>query len=244
VHFASYGDPYFDSILEHFSSFDLPECICRISVPVHGMDGVEMVGYAVACRNPGGGIEVRLVCSWQDINGLNLAEEVSLTDADVAPLREQLERIARNELEPCIVANRIERGNMRAAYAHEILNYLVARGLFESNPLFTVDGSLFGQVRRQVEALYESRDQVNLPYLPSNVLNIIKEDLLFECHVPAVGDKAQICVPYILAQTALNAASRLVESMKVKKSEHRMNRVIARLQREIDAKMRLVGQSK
>jgi len=85
---------------------------------------------------------------------------------------------------------------------------------------------------------------VNLPYLPSNVLNIIKEDLLFECHVPAVGDKAQICVPYILAQTALNAASRLVESMKVKKSEHRMNRVIARLQREIDAKMRLVGQSK
>ena len=68
-----------------------------------------------------------------------------------------------------------------------------------------------------------------------------KDRLLFECHVPVVGDKARIYVPYILAQTALNAANRLVESMKVKKSEHRMKRVLARLQREIEAKRRQVG---
>lgn len=241
VHFASYGDPFFDSILEHFSSFDLPACIHRITVPVHGMDDVEMVGYAVACRGSGGSNAVRLIRSWADLDSLQLAESESLTEAEIGPLREQLGRMARDELEPCIVADRIERGNIRAAHAHEMLNYLVAHGLFESNPLFTADGALFGPVKRQVESLYEDRDQVNLPDLPADVLDLIKEDLLFECHVPSVGDKARLYVPFILAQTALNAANRLVESMKVKKSEHRMNRVLARLQREIEAKRRRVG---
>ena len=210
-------------------------------LPVHGLDNVEMVAYAVACQGPGGSSEVRLIRSWSNLNNLQLAEAVALTEAEIGPLRGQLERMARDDLEPCLVANRIERGNIRAAHAHEMLNYLVARGLFESNPLFTADGSLFGPVKRQVESLYEDRDQVNLPDLPADVLNLIKEDLLFECHVPVVGDKARKYVPYILAQTALNAANRMVESMKVKKSEHRMNRVLARLQREIEAKRGLIG---
>ncbi len=187
---------------------------------------------------------MRLIRSWHDLDGLQPAEEVSLAEAEIAPLREQLGLMARDGLGPYTVAERIECDNIRAAHAHEMLNCLVARGLFEANPLFTADGSLFGQVRRQVESLYENRKQVNLPDLPADVLNLIKGDLLFDCHVPAVGGKAQIYVPHILAQTALNAVGRLVESMKEKKSEHRMNRVLARLQREIEAMRRLIGRWK
>ncbi|TEB09085.1 helicase-related protein [Pelotomaculum propionicicum] len=241
VHFASYGDPFFDAILEHFSGFDLPSCIHRISVLVHGMNDVEMVGYAVACHGPGGSREVRLVRSWPDLDGLQLAEAESLSEAEIGPLREQLERIARDELEPCLVANRIERGNIRAAHAHEMLNYLVARGLLELRARFAGDGALYLPVLREVESLYQDRDRVNLPDLPADVLKPIKGDLLFECHVPGVGDKAQLYVPYILAQTALNAANRLVDSMKVRKSELRVDTVLARLQREIEAKRRQVG---
>lgn len=243
VHFASYGDPFFDAILEHFNGFDLPACINRISVPVHGMDDVKMVGYAAVCLGPGDSREVRLVRSWQDLDGLQLAEPESLTEAEIGPLRKQLERIARDELEPCLVANRIERGNIRAAYAHEILNYLVACGLLEIRARFAGEGALYGPVVREVESLYQDRERVNLTDLPADVLKQIKEDLLFECHVPGVGNKAQLYVPYILAQTALNATNRLVDSMKVRKSELRVDTVVARLQREIEAKRRLIGWS-
>lgn len=241
VHFASYGDPFFDAVLQHFGDFDLPACIHRISVPVHGMDDVEMVGYAVACQGPGGSGEVRLIRSWPDLAGLQLAEAVSLTEAEVGPLREQLKRMAWEEIQPYLAADRIERGNIRAAHAHEMLNYLVARGLLEIRARFAGEGALYMPVLREVESLYQDRERVNLPDLPADIIKPVKEDLLFECHVPGVGDKAQIYVPYILAQTALNAANRLVDSMKVRKSELRVDTVLARLQREIEAKRRQVG---
>jgi len=241
AHFASYGDPCFDAVLEHFSGFNLPPCIHRISVPVHGMNGVEMVGYAVACHGPGGSGEVRLVRSWPDLDGLQPAEALVLSEAEIGPLREQLERTARDELEPCLAANRIERGNVRAAYAQEMLNYLVARGLLELRARFAGEGALYLPVLREVESLYQDRDRVNLPDLPADVLKPVEGDLLFECHVPAVGDKARLYVPHILARTSLNAASRLVDSMKARKSELRVDTVLARLQREIEAKRRQLG---
>lgn len=200
-----------------------------------------MVGYVVASQGPGGSSKVRLVRSWSDLDGLQLAESEFLTEAEIGPLRERLERMARDELEPCIVANRIERGNIRAAHAHEMLNYLVARSLLELRARFAGEEALYGPVVREVESLYQDRERVNLPDLPADVIKPVKEDLLFECHVPGVGDKAQLYVPYILAQTALNAANRLVDSMKVKKSELRVDTVLARLQREIEAKRRQVG---
>jgi len=238
VHFASYGDPFFDAVLQHFGDFDLPACIHRISVPVHGMDDVEMVGYAVACQGPGGSGEVRLVRSWPDLAGLQLAEAVSLTEAEVGPLREQLKRMAWEEIQPYLAADRIERGNIRAAHAHEMLNYLVARGLLEIRARYAGEGALYMPVLREVESLYQDRERVNLPDLPADIIKPVKEDLLFECHVPGVGDKAQIYVPQILARTALNATNRLVDSMKVKKSELRVDTVLARLQREIEIKRR------
>ncbi|MCL6638541.1 MAG: helicase [Firmicutes bacterium] len=241
VHFASYGDPIFDAVLEHFNGFALPACVRRIAVPVPGLEDAEMVGYAVACRGSGGSTEVRLVRAWADLGGLQPAETVSLTEAEVSPLREQLGRMARDELEPFLAAERIERANIRAAHTQEMLNYLVARGLLESNPRFTANGALYGPVLREVESLYEDRERVNLRDLPADLLRPVQGDLLFECQVPSVGDKAQLSVPFILAQTAVNAVNRLVDSMKVRKSELRVDTVTARLQREIEARRRQVG---
>jgi len=68
--------------------------------------------------------EVRLVRAWVDLDGLEPAESESLTEAEVSPLREQLQRIVWEELQPYLAAERIERANIRAAHAHEMLNYL------------------------------------------------------------------------------------------------------------------------
>jgi hypothetical protein len=66
----------------------------------------------------------------------------------------------------------------------------------------------------------------------------VQGDLIFECHVPGVGDKANLYVPLILARSAINAVNRLVDSMKVRKGELRVDTVMARLQREIEAMRR------
>jgi len=241
VHFASYGDPAFDAILEHFRSFGLPCCVRRVEAPVNGMDGVEMVGYAAACRNSSGLIEPRLVCSWTDLDNIQLAEETILAEAETCPLREQLERAARIEFEPCLVAQRIERGNIRVAHAQELLNYLVIQNLLKIRSGFAGKGALYKSVMKEVESLYQDRDYIDLPDLPAHIVRPVMEDLLFELHAPVIGEKAQLTVPLILAKTAQNAAGRLVNGMKTARRELRAETVLARLQREIELKRRQAG---
>ncbi len=119
--------------------------------------------------------------------------------------------------------------------------YLAARGLLELRARFAGDGALFGPVLREVESLYKDRERVNLPDLPAGVLRPVQGDLLFECQAPGAGDKAQLYVPLILARSAINAVNRLVDGMKVRKSDLRVDTVMARLEREIEARRRQVG---
>ncbi|MCF8011659.1 MAG: helicase [Clostridiales bacterium] len=232
VHFASYGDPCFDSLLEHLNSFDLPGCMQRIAIPVPGMDGMEMVGYAVACRGVGGAREVRLIQSWQDLKGLDLAEDNFLTEDEVKPIREKLERVAAEEFESCCAAERIERENIRAARAQELLNFLVIQDILGAN--FARDGAHFWPALREVESLLEDRDYINVTDLPADILRPLEEDLLFDCHVPTVGNKAHLKAPHLLVYSSIDAASRVADSMKMKKSELRVDKVLGSLQREIE----------
>ncbi len=236
VHFASYGDPYFDVLLEHLNSFEPPGCVCRISVPVPGLDGVEVVGYAVACRGDGGAREVRLIRSWRDLKGLSLSEEEPLTEAEVEPMRRKLERMAAGEFEPCRAAERIERENIRAARAQEMLNFLVIQDLLRVRARSLGAGALFWPALREVESLFEDREYVTANELPAGILRPVEAELLFPCHVPTVGDKAHIKVPPVLGRSAIHAAMRVAGSMKEKKSTLAADRVLAGLHRKVKEK--------
>ncbi|WP_066640191.1 helicase-related protein [Desulfolucanica intricata] len=240
VHFASYGDPYFDAVLDHMNSFDLPGCVRRIAVPVRGMDGVEIVGYAVACRGAGGAREVRFVRGWKDLKEIVLAEEESLTEAEVEPIQRQLEHMAIEEFEPCRAAERIERENVRAARAQEMLNFLVIQDLLGNRAKAAGEGALFWPAMREVESLFEDRENVIVPGLPADLLRPVESDLLFQCQIPTVGNKAHIRVPRILGRTAIDAAVRVAGSMKAKKSTLTADRVLGRLKKEVkDLRLRL-----
>ncbi|MGQ9824900.1 MAG: helicase-related protein [Desulfotomaculales bacterium] len=238
VHFASYGDPFFDILLRHLDRFALPACVRRIAVSVPGLEGVEMAGYAAVCQGAGGAREVRLIRAWRDLNGLRLAESETLTEAELGPLKKQLEKSAVDEFAPCLAAPRIERANTRAARAQEILNLLVILGLLEDRARFARDDALYSPVIREVESLYRDREMVIVNNLPADVLRPVCGDLLFECQVPITGNKASVDAPRILARAAIDAANRLVDSMKVRKSDLRVDTVIARLRREVEIRRR------
>ncbi len=236
LHFASYGDPFFEAVLEQFGRFELPRCIRRIAVSVAGIDGVEMVGYAAVCQGPGGMREVQLICGWSDLKDIQLMEGESLNEEEIKPLKEKLEMIARNEFMPYLAANRIERDNLRAARAEELLNLFVIQSLLKARAGSKGEETLFWPILREVAVLYEDRERIIVNDLPADVFRPVAGDLLFECQVPAVGDMANILVPRLLARSAMDAASRIADGMKQKKSELRLDAVLARLQREAETR--------
>lgn len=236
VHFASYGDPFFDAILEHFAQFKLPPCVRRISIPVPGMPHLEMVGFAVASQRDRDSHEVRLIRAWNDLAGLNLAESHILTEAEIEPVRAELIRIAREEYGPYLAAERIERENVRAARAQEMLNYYVSHRLLKERAWSTGEEAPYWTLQREVDLLYEDRERLFINDLPASVFRPLAEELLFDCQVPSVGDKASLYVPHILAKSAMDAANRLANSMKVRRSELRAKTVMTRLLREAEAR--------
>jgi len=239
VHFASYGDPVFDAILEHLGKFELPACIRRIAVPIPGMDNVEMVGYAVVCHGTGGAREIRLIRTWSDLEGLHPSEEDYLTEAEIEPLREKLEQIAREDFKQTYpAASRIERENQRAAQAQEMLNFLVMHRLLDDRARFAGEGALFWPVLRVVESLFEDREPILASLLPTDAFRPVSGELLFDCQLPIIDDKFSLPVPRTLARSAIDAVKRLVDNMKVKGSELRVDTVLARLQREAEARRR------
>lgn len=235
VHFASYGDPYFDAVLRQFNRYGLPPCVMRVAVPIAGKDGLEMVGYAAVAEGPEGLRQVRFIGGWEDLKNIRLLEDDSLSEEEIRPIKERLGRIAENEFTPYRTASRIERDNLRAARAQELLNLFVSQSLLEARAGFKAEEALFWPLLKEIDALYKDSERILLNDLPADVFRPIAADLLFECNILPIGDRASIWVPRLLARSALETASRMADAMKVKKSELRASSVLARLKREAEA---------
>lgn len=240
VHFASYGDPFFDAVLKHMERFELPACVRRITVSVPGPDGSEMVAYAAICRGANGTREVRLVRSWDDLREVCLLEEEALTDPEIEPLRQQLAEAAQEEFAFYPVAERVERFNERAGRLHEWLNFHVIRNLLDARALASREKELFWPILREVESLFETREQILVDDLPVEVLRRFQDDWLFDAQVPTVGHQAHVVVPRIIAQAAIDAAKRVADSMKRQRNELRLRAILERLESEAEQRMKRI----
>lgn len=239
VHFASYGDPYFAAVLEQVTGFELPPCVQRLTVSVPGLPGVEMVAYAVACKEKGGKRVVRLIRGWPDLQGIDILETESLSEAEVEPLQLELAHQARKEYQVCLAAEWLERENLRAGRGQELLNLLVIHNLLEARACFAGDKPLFWPVLEEVESLFQDRD-VRVDDLPADVMRRVEGDLLFECHVPSVGTAAYMVVNRVLARSAITTAQQIANSLKVHKAELGVDTMLARLRREAEEKRLLL----
>lgn len=234
VHFASYGDPQFNALMEKVTKFDLPACVRRIVVPVSGMDRVIMVAYAAVELTDGGLRKIRFIRCWNDLENLNLAEEETLAEEEIEALKQELQQIARQEFEPCLAAERIEKENIKAALDQEMLSLLVIHSLLRGKASFVGEGALFWPLLEEIEALFEEREPILADDLPAEVLRTVADDLLFDSQVPTLGDKVHLYTPRVLGRSALDAGRRIADSMKVGKSELSVATMLARLKREAD----------
>ncbi|WP_338824033.1 RNA polymerase-associated protein RapA [Moorella humiferrea] len=236
LHFASYGDPVFEGVLAHMNSFALPQCVRRLAVPVPGMEGMEMVGYAAACREEGGSRVVRLILSWRDLENLRLAEGETLGMEEVEPLREKLTKIAREEFEHYRAAERIERLNIRAARAQEMLDLLVIADLLQVKAGQDREGVLLSTALREVESQCANSEKLII-VVPAEPLRSVADDLLFDCRITPVGDTTSFLAPRLLIRAAIDAASRLAGGMK---RDLQVADMLSRLRREVENKRRQI----
>jgi superfamily II DNA or RNA helicase len=236
LHFASYGDRYFDAILEDIGRYDLPECIRRISVSVDNCPA-ELVGYAVATFGPGGSEQVKLVTAWEDLKDLEIAEDGCVPDQELARLESRLRRMAREEFKLMRAAERIERDNVRAGRAQIAFAYLLARALLQSAARDT-ERDDFAAVARGLEEELHTDSAMSISGLSAKELRSIRSELLFEPTVPSIGPKATVFASSTMLRSAFDAACRTADAAKGRWSELSVDDVIRRLGSRIDEAMR------
>lgn len=130
---------------------------------------------------------------------------------------------------------------MRAAWAQEMLNFLVISNLLKNSAKHIDEGgAFFWPVLRNVEFFFEGRGRVRLSELPAESLKPVTNNLLFKCHIPSIGEKASLLVPNILGRVAIDAASRVANSKKEGRNKLRVSTVLAGLQREIETRYSLI----
>ena len=69
--------------------------------------------------------------------------------------------------------------------------------------------------------------------MPVEPLKLISKDLLFDIQLPHVAENTNLTVPIQLVSTAVDAACRIADAMKVKKTDLTVRMVDSRIEREI-----------
>ncbi|MDM8525229.1 helicase-related protein [Desulfococcaceae bacterium HSG8] len=231
IHFASYGDPVFDTLLSHISE-SAPACICRLEADGSEYDA-PITGYAVACYDPGGYPETKLVTSYNELDSLKIRESAKLKDRELRPLEKKLEKLARAEFRHIRIADALESLNNRAAISQVILNYMIIASLMQMRQKFRIGEEYFRAEVKSIEERYKDEDFQQIPDIEKEKVQKL-HGLLFDIRIPSSGDKAVINAPVFLIIAALDTVCQLANRMRKKNSDLLTAEVLKRVNRETD----------
>jgi len=235
LHFASYGDPVFDRVLEYFADFDLPACAERLRVEDEEL-GVERVGYAVACVDDAGEPDVALVTSWEDLEAVTLDEAGTVDERDRAQLERELSRSAGRTLPggPRAI-ERVEDGNVRAGQAHDYYIHVLAHHLL-TTWVRGAEGSEvqnFWKLLDQMDPEGRQEGARRISDVPVERLRPVEGGLFFEVDLPHMNPTTSIEAPGPLYESVVDVMCRAANGMKVRKSELSAEQVVHRLARRV-----------
>jgi hypothetical protein len=227
LHFATYGDPVFEAVMEHLVSFELPGCVRRLTVEEPDL-GTRMASYAVFTVAG----RVRLVGRYRDLEDLQLDEDATLDDAELQPMFQRLEAFGKAQSDRRRGARKIEEVNERTGQSQLTLTYLVAHNLMQSRQKTGAGADKFWQELNAMEQSYADREALRIQRIPVDVARRLVMPL-FEPVLPTVGDEGFVDAPAILLRSAFDAAARVGDSFHVKKDELMVGDVLGRLERAV-----------
>jgi hypothetical protein len=237
-HFATYGDPVFDMLMQHMREFEFPSCIRRISVAPAAVDDVQVVGYVANCRDAAGMVSSRLITSWEQLQGLTLDLESEVTDCSERACRSQLQRIVNEEFTLCRSADSISDLNRKAAEANLILNHVLIETYLRERAISNRQAQ-FWHVDSELAERLASSKKMYLSGVPRSELKGIESDLLFDPGSLEVSDFNPMLIPAVHLRAAQDTARRVANAMKRPRSEITVGSVLDSVTKERGRGLRL-----
>lgn len=226
LHFATWGEPIFEAVLAALLAHKAPRCMRKLEVSTPGSDAT-LIGYAVGTENG-----LKLVQSVAELRGLSIDANASLDDEQVAPLRAQLEAIARDEGRSCAVADRVETANEEAGRTEQALHYFAAARLLEE--VSEERGTPFRSAIASLESQLADRDAIRITRIPASLAQGCRQ-LLFDVSPSAKSpDNYYVDVPRFMFPVLYDAARREAEALRVGREHLTVGAVIERLRREAE----------
>jgi hypothetical protein len=233
LHFATYGDPIFDALMEFVLSDEhIPDSIRSIEVPLDSSSIA--TGIAVMSNKPGE--NVRLVTSWSDIEDLIINDSHAISEETIESFKYNLTEIARDKgpMLTTTINERISKENARFASAQQIFNLLLAHSLIRSMKTFGIsEEDNFWQCIAEIDKQLEGKREHTLSDLPRDPLKMISDYLMLDLNVPQMGSSVSLQLPIHVVYGAIHAACREAAAMRTAKSELQIDSVLARIKRRI-----------
>ena len=241
LRFATYGEPVFEALLALSAEWEPPACVRRISVtpplwPDQGLD-LEYVAFVAAVREVGG-VELRLVTDLEALADLDLDASAAVSEEDAEPFRAQLQALADAEYRLTAHVDQVEADNQRSGRAQAALALGTALGLItgrqktggaDDNFWKELDACRKLVIERtaqggglSIQRVPRVYDQVATAWVPFDVKRKISEDHFWVDTAPSP-----------LLNAALDAAARVGEGIKKKKSEVSTDMGVTRLAAEM-----------
>lgn len=236
--FATYGEPVFDALLEWSATWDHPPCVRRVSVTPPGLAN-EYLGYVAAVKN-GNGSDLRLITGLDDLEAIALDEVREVKEAELEIFAAQLRARAAQEFKLSAHVAAIETDNALSGRAQAALALGVAVDLIRGRQKYGQAEDNFWKeldgLRGFIAERTASGGAVRVPSIPGCFGQLATTAWLpFEVKQRPSGDAFLVeRAPSILLNAALEAATRVADGMKRKKSELSTDSGLARLLAEME----------
>jgi hypothetical protein len=237
LHFATYGDTSFDALLDLSETWEMPTCIRRITVNPKGLHN-DYSGYVVAVKNDPANA-LRLVTAMDQLDELDLDESATVTEGDAEPFVAQLQALADREFKLSAHVDAIEADNVQSGKAQAALALGVAFGAITSRQKYgNGDQNFWKEIdawRGQIEARTAAGGALRVQHIPSDFSKVASTALLpFDVKRKVSEDTYWIeRAPGLLLTSAADAACRVGDGIKRKKSDVSTEFGLGRIQAEM-----------
>lgn len=238
LRFATYGEPVFDAIMALSAEWEPPACVRRIAVMPKGLD-LEYAAFVVAARI-GEGVELRLVTDLDGLAELDLAESVPVSEADTVPFIGRLQAMADREYQLTAHVSNVEMDNRHSGRAQAALALGTAIGLIDGRrKTGGADDNFWKELdacRKFVGERMANGGGLSVHRVPSDYDQVASAWVPFNVKRKIAADSFWVdTAPPPLLNAAIDAAARVADGIKKKKSEVTtdlgMSRLVAEMKR-------------
>ena len=230
LHFASYGDPVFEAVVEQILRFEPPRCVKKIQVSGPGDIG-HWVSYVVSGFDEDGNRTMQ-VSSLNGLANIRIDEAGVIDDAEYDYLLNKFQTEVAQDFRHIQLADQIQSLNERRGLGQLLLNYVIIESILRERKEMEECDHYFWTEARALDAVITENESISIPDIsPQSGQKL--HGSLFEIHMSATGGPARINAPQFLLRCALDSVYRLASRRsRVRRAELLTNDVLTMIERE------------